>query len=58
MIKQTILCDLPSGTKVIVEEGTVYIHCEDKQALTEKMHFFELMYPELDFVSTYVGGKK
>jgi hypothetical protein len=51
VIKQSVLKDLPKGSEVTIDENVVYIICNDKRALVEKVPYFELMYPELDFVA-------
>lgn len=50
MIKQSLLRDLPKGSSVVIDEGVVYIRCENRKAVVDKLPLFELMYPELDFV--------
>lgn len=50
VIRHSILRDLPKGSSVTLDEGVVYVRCEDRRVLVEKLPLFELMYPELDFV--------
>lgn len=50
VIRRSILRDLPKGSSVTIDGEAVYIRCEDRRALVEKLPLFELMYPELDFV--------
>jgi hypothetical protein len=50
VIRMSVLRDLPKGSNVTLDEGVVYIQCEDARVVAEKLPLFELMYPELDFV--------
>ena len=52
VVRQTILHDLPKGSDVTIDDGVVYIVCEDRDLLRWKLPYFESMYPELDFVTT------
>jgi hypothetical protein len=53
-IRQTLLRELPKGSRVRVDEENcvVYVLCEDsnRKALIDKLNFYERIYPEIDFV--------
>lgn len=59
VIRKTILKDLPRS-KVKIENDVVWIDCEDRKSVVEKITLFEHMYPELDFVhvnKTIIGDE-
>lgn len=50
VIRQTILNNLPKGSDVQFEENVVFVQCPDRRVLLERLHYFEVAYPELEFV--------
>lgn len=52
VIRASMLRDLPHGSTVRFEdERTVRVTCSDRRVLREKLAYFELAYPELEFVA-------
>jgi hypothetical protein len=51
-IQQAIKRELPKGSKVEIHEHdrAVFISCRDRHLLNEKIQYFEIMYPELEFI--------